>query len=393
MMRTLRKILTFFCAVCLFALGCSPAAQAEAAGPAAAPTLKDVRTAIGENLVAYPQLEGMADAGLQQAVNDDIILRGEIAKHLVSLSTLREGGWGLVVEYQAFLKNDLLSVTFSAKGQMTHGRNGQAYTALCYDLQTGKPLQAEELFKDVPAATAKMEEILEASLAEELSGYMKNSQLTPLPIDNFSLDEDGLTFYYPESQFSLISDYAGAGQFYYEELADLLNWEGALGRLGVKPEALTDAQAKEAIGKAVAEGRLPHVPVAIGEALPGIVDKYRLLREPDQYPAGKYYQMEAPLFRQVLILSDALSGGYDHSVVEGLQSTRANLFGIQAGSTPRERWREILGEPEQTAVFDESLAYDYGIPPGESDFYTFGGYQLRLHAGESGVLHSIRLAK
>jgi len=92
-------------------------------------------------------------------------------------------------------------------------------------------------------------------------------------------------------------------------------------------------------------------------------------------------------------LSDALTGGYEHSVVEGLQSTRLSLFGIQPGITARERWREILGEPEQTATFNESLAYDYGIPSGESDFYTFGEYQLRLHADEAGILHSIRLMK
>ena len=383
----LRRILPVFCAGCLLALGCFSVARA------ASPTLKDVRTAIGEDLVAYPQVEGLGDEAAQQAVNDDIILRGDIAKHLVSLSALREGGQGLVVDYQAFLKNDVLSVTFAAKGQMPNGREGQAFTALCYDLRTGEPLKAEELFTDVAGAAAQMEEILEWTLTEELSGYLKNSEFAPLPMDNFSLGEAGITFYYPASQLSLVSGYAGAGQFYYEELADWLNWEGALDRLEVKPQALSDAQVKEAVQGMVAQGRLPHVPVAIGEAMPDVVAKYRLLREPDQYPAGKYYQMEDPMFRQVLLLSDAMTSGYEHSVVEGLQSTRANLFGIRAGSTPRERWREILGEPEQTAVFDEDLAYDYGIPPGESDFYTFGGYQLRLHADESGTLHSIRLMK
>lgn len=391
MIRAIRRILPVFCAGCLVVLCCFSTAQG--AGQAASPRLAEVRTAVGDNLVAYPQLEGLADAGIQQAVNDDIILRGDIAGHLVSLSTLREGAGGLVVDYQAFLKNDILSVTFSAKGQIGPGPSGQAYTALCYDLRTGRPLRAEELFEDATGAAAYMEEILERTLMEDLSGYMRNDRLSPLPMDNFSLDEDGLTFYYPESQFSLISDYAGAGHFYYEELAEWLNWDGVLGRLEVQPRALSDAQAKEAIQKVVESGRLPHVPVAIGEAMPDVVQKYRLLREPDQYPAGKYYQMEAPMFRQVLILSDALAGGYEHSVVEGLQSARASLFGIQAGSTPRERWREILGQPQQTAVFDESLAYDYGIPPGESDFYTFGSYQLRLHADESGILHSIRLTQ
>ncbi|NLV59638.1 MAG: DUF3298 domain-containing protein [Clostridiales bacterium] len=384
---TMRRILPVLCVGCMLVLGCFSLARADS------PTLKDVRTAIGENLVAYPQLEGLADEIAQQAVNDDIILRGDIAKHLVSLSTLGGNGLSLVVDYQAFLHSDVLSITFSAKGQMPNGREGQAFTALTYDLQTGKPIKAAELFTQLEDAAAKMEEILEMTLTEELSGYLNNSEFMPLPVENFALDEDGITFYYPYSQLSLVSGYAGAGQFYYEELADWLNWDGVLGRLDVKPKQMSDAQIKEAVRETVASGRLLHVPVKIGDTLPDVVARYRLLREPDQYPAGKYYQMEAPIFRQVLVLSDALTGGYEHSVVEGLQSTRLSLFGIQPGITARERWREILGEPEQTATFNESLAYDYGIPSGESDFYTFGEYQLRLHADEAGILHSIRLMK
>jgi len=357
------------------------------------PSLKEISTVIGPNKVVYPQLEGLADTAVQQAVNDDIILHGDIAKHLVSLSLLREGGWGLAVDYHAFLKNDILAVTLSAKGQLPNGREGQVNTALCYDLQTGEPILIDDLLDDVEGATAFMEERLADTLGDELSGYLQYSDLSPLPIQNFALDEDGLIFYYPSDQFFLLSGYAGAAQFYYEELADYVNWNGIMSRLGVKPERLSDAEARERIQRMAESGSLPHVPVTIGDPMPQVVEKYRLLRVPDQFPAGKYYQLEAPMFRQVLVLSDALGIGYEHSIVEGLQSTRANLYGIQAGETTRERWREILGEPGQQTLFDEGLAYNYGIPPGESDFYTFGDYQLRLHGDECGVLHSIRLMK
>ncbi|MCL1854613.1 MAG: RsiV family protein [Clostridia bacterium] len=360
---------------------------------AASPALKEISTIIGPNKVIYPQLDGLADGTLQQAINDDIILRGDITKHLVTLSLLKEGGWGLLVDYQAFIKNDVLSVTLNAKGQLPHGREGQVTTALCYDLQTGNPILLNDLLNDVESAAAFMEERLDSSLGDELSGYLEHSDLSPLPIRNFAMDEDGLIFYYPSDQFFLVSGYAGAAQFYYEELAEYINWDGMASRLGVKPESLTDAEAGERIRRMAESGKLPHIPVAIGDLMPQVVEKYRLLRVPDQFPAGKYYQLEAPMFRQVLVLSDSLGAGYAHSVVEGLQSTRANLYGIQAGETTRERWLEILGEPDQRSLFDEDLAYDYGIPPGESDFYTFGDYQLRLHAGKNGVLHSIRLMK
>lgn len=381
------RILSLFLLIPALWLGFASAAEA------GQPQLKKISATVGESQVAYPQLEGMADTALQQAINDDIILRGNIAKHLVTLGTLQPGGWGLVVEYEAFLAHEILSVTLQAKGEMPNGREGQAYTALCYDLQTGKAIQAEDLFVDPASAALWMEEALSDSLLEELSGYLESSELSPLPLDNFALDADGVTFFYPMDQFFLVSGYCGAGQFYYEELGEWLNREGILGRLIEKPALLSDKEAKEKIVAMVSSGRLPHVPVAIGDPMPELVEVYRLLREPDQYPAGKYYQMEAPMFRQVLVLSDALTSGYEHSVVEGLQSTRAELFGIKAGETTRERWREILGSPHQQATFDESLAYDYGIPPGESDFYTFGGIQLRLHADQNGVLHSIRVTR
>ncbi len=357
------------------------------------PSVKEVSTVAGENHVVYPQLEGLADAAIQQAINDDIVLRADIPAHLITLSTLREGGWGLKVEAVSFLKNNLFSVTLSAKGEMPNQREGQAYTALCYDLTTGKRVSLPELLTSPEEAIAWMEEKAVDTLSEELSGYLANSDITPLPMENFALDEDGITFYYPASQFSLHSGYSGACQFYYEEIADFLDFDGILANLELPPTDLSDAQIQQKIEGTLKTGRLPQIPVAIGQEMTDVVAKYRLLREPDQYPGGKYYQLEAPPFRQVLVLSDALTKGYENSKVLGLQSTRCDLFGIKAGETTQGRWREILGRPDDTLVFTEGLAYDYGIPVGESDFYTFGEYQLRLHADENGVLHSVRLSR
>lgn len=55
------------------------------AAPALAQTQVDeVRTQIGENYVAYPQLTGMADEAVQKKINDDIVLssgRGQSSGH------------------------------------------------------------------------------------------------------------------------------------------------------------------------------------------------------------------------------------------------------------------------------------------------------------------------
>ena len=360
---------------------------------ATAPSIAEARTEFGENRVVYPQLEGMEDEALQQQINDDMITKAELMSRIITLSTLREGGWGLVVEYEAFLTEGLLSVVVNAKGTMANGRNGQKYSAMCYDLQTGEPIGLDRIFADPEAAVAWMEERVEATLADELSGYLENSNLTPLPVDNFALDKDGITFYYPAEQFSLHSGYGGACQFYYSELADFLSQDEILAGIDVEKQEYAKEEALEKITEILKQGRVPHVPVAIGDDMTQVVEKYRLVREPDRYPGGRYYQMEAPAFRQVFILSDDMGSGYANSIVQGIQSTRGNLYGIQAGKTQRADWREILGEPENVIVFTENLAYDYGLPVGESDIYAFGEFQLRLHGNEKGVLHSIRLSR
>ncbi len=359
----------------------------------AAPAVKEVPTVIGENQIVYPQLENLADEKVQQAINEDILVSANIAKHLITLSTLQPGGWGLKVGYEAYLDDKIFSVVIGAKGQMPTGLEGQTYTALCYDLTTGERLKPEDVFRLADEAAAYMEERAVATMTEDLSAYLENGALAPFPIDSFYLDGDGITFYYPYDQFSLLSGYSGACQFYYEELWDYLDLEedSLLSHMGILRPEYTPEETQAKVAETVAAGRLPHVPVAIGDEMTAVVTKYRLLREPDQFPGGKYYQMETPQFRQVLVLSTTLN--YKETQVEGLQSTRTDLFGISTGKTTRTEWQKLLGQPESTLVFDESLAYDYALPVGESDFYTFGGVQLRLHAGADGILHSVRISR
>ena len=47
----------------------------------------EIRTQLGENYVAYPQLEGMADEAVQQKINDDIVTASGVTNHLVTLVT------------------------------------------------------------------------------------------------------------------------------------------------------------------------------------------------------------------------------------------------------------------------------------------------------------------
>lgn len=357
------------------------------------PVITEMKTIIGDNAIHYPQLEGLVNEAVQQTINDAIVEKAKIAQRMVTLSTLQAGSAGIIVTYEAYLGGGIFSTVISAKGVMENGRNGQEYATLSVDLASGEPLTMADLFQNPDDAVTYMEETLENTYLDELSSYLENSSLTPLPQNSFSLDASGITFYYPYKQFSLLSGYSGAAQFNYDELADyLITEEGALpAKLGALPEKISDQEIKASIEKTVAEGTLPHMRAKLGDSMKELINQYRLLRTPDQYPGGRYFQLEAPAFRQVLVLSDALTTGWDNSKAEGLLSYRANLAGIRTGETTRDRWVAILGTPESSVDFSEDMAFDYGFPAGTADYYTFGNRQLLLYAGEDGILYAVRL--
>lgn len=344
--------------------------------------ITELRTQIAENVVAYPQLKGLADEAVQQKINDDIVLSSGVTDHLITLVTLGQSSTGLKVDYEASIVGDYVSVVISAKGSKVGGkRDGHAYSAMTYDLTTGERVTLDDLFTDADAAIAFMEETALATLSDELNGYMEYSDITPLPRDSFTLDEHGITFWYPADQFQLLSGYSGACQFWYEELADF--WKG-------ETLAAPDAQA---IAQSVETGEIPHVPVAMGQPIPEVTETYRLLREPDEFPGGRYFVLEHPAFRSVLVISDALAGDDEHAVVEGIQLRRGGLHGLMIGRTTVDGWRTVLGNPMETIAFSENMAYDYNLPAGSYDVYHFGGNELRLHADETGTLCAIQICK
>ena len=345
--------------------------------------------------VTYPVLEGYPDAAVQDAVNKAIYDTAQIESRLATLNGLKEGGWGLEVTYADTLVNGILSAAVSAYGEMPNGRMGQVYTTVNYNLATGKPITAADLFADVEGAFALMEQKLEDEVRPQLSGYLENDALTPIPRGNFFLTEDGVTFYYPQEQYAMLSGYSGGCSFSYYELKDYLNVsEGSvIDILGANDYLSIAADTAARVAQAVDAGKLPGIGAQIGDSLMERLDEYRLLVEPDYYPGGRFFEVEAPEFRGVWLLTDALTEAYDHSQVLGIRADRINLYGIQTGITTIDQWRAALGQPESSAAIDESTAEDYRLSAGTSDYYTFGENKLRLHANEEGVLESVQLLR
>lgn len=360
------------------------------------PLVEETRTQIGDNYVSYPQLKGMADEAVQTKINDDIVLSAKVTEHLLTLVTLGDSPWGLKVSYQVLMNRDgVLSLLIEAEGKMPNGRQGQINTALTYDLSTGEQLKLDALFADSAAAVSAMEEWAEVSLEAEMTGYTEHNAVTPLPTDSFTLDEDGITFWYPADQLQWLSGYSGACQFRYDELQGLLldEKDGLPARLGLLEEKLSAKGAAALIAQSAEAGRLPHLPVALGDAIPQVTETYRLSRTPDEFPGGRYFVLEAPAFRDILVISDNLVGDDANAVVEGLQQRRGGLAGLMIGKATREDWQAVLGQPQETQTMTESMAYDYGLSAGQYDVYLFGENELRLYADENGVLSTIQLGK
>ncbi len=366
-------------AVCLALLAALPQAMAQEI------TVASQGSQVGDRVIAYPQLTGMEDEAVQEKINGDIVLACSATEWMTKLFTLPKGE-PLEMTYEVCLLNDqVFSTLITRRGPMERGRVTLVITALTYDLKTGERLGLDQVFRDPDAAVAEMERIAEDSLSMELSGYMEYSDLLPLPQESFTLDETGITFWYPQQQFSFFSGYPGAVQFWYEELDGM--W------LKQPPIALLPSETRTQIEQHVSAGTLPHIPVAMGQRIFEVNEAFRLLRQPDEFPGGRYFVMEDPRLRQVLILSDALYDGYEQSVVEGIQLKRGGLCGLLIGKTTQEQWRNALGKPEKTVQVTENMAYDYGLPVGQYDVYHYGENELRLHADEQGVLCAVQLCK
>ena len=337
--------------------------------------------------VVYPRLDGHPDALVQTLVNQAIVEECGIQTLLESVSSPFAQ---VQSDYEATLMGDVLSIVVSA---VEDGK--QSYATVSIDLQTGQKILLDQLFTNVEAAIAQMEAICQERVEPNVSSYLESGQVLPLPLNEFYLTGEDITFYYPADQFSYFSGYCGSVTFFYYELKEHLDTSatGLLAALGALEDLTVKANTKERIVETVAAGCLPGIAPQLGDPLMPWLEKYRLLSDPDYYPGGRFFQMEAGQMRDVWLLTDALTDDYHNSLVLGLRADRVNLFGVQPGVTLREECTALLGQPGSSVSLNDYDAADYLLPAGVSDYYTFGENMLRLHYDEEGLLVSVQVLK
>ena len=358
-----------------------------------APVVESVVMERDGNLLSYPQLSGWHDGAVQQMINDDIVLSAGITSHMITFATLTPDSlWGLQVTYEAYVTERVASFVISAEGKMPNGRQGQTNTALSYDLLTGQRIQPEALFADVAEAQLWLEEEALRTLGEEISDYEDSSALLPLPMNDFSLDAYGITYWYAPEQFSTISGSAGACRFDYSEIQPLLLMEEASlpVETGMVLPSQTQDERLQAIHAAMEAGALEQLPVTLGDPMPDLVEAYGLTRTPDEFPGGRYFVMEHPMFRSILLISDAMEADYTHSVLQGIQLRRGALCGLVVGQATRDEVLALMGTPDETILITDNMAYDYNLPTGECALYHHSGRTLRFYYDDSSVLTAIQ---
>ena len=362
------------------------AALAEQTGPA----LVDGGLELADSSVRYPQLTGMADEALQQQLNERILASGDIENHLSRLALLMQSPVSMQVTWQATLEGDVLSLVFSALGAVVEERPTHIWSALNVDLTSGSDIAFEQLFTDEESLRRDLEEYLDYGVGPELSAHLRNSELTPVP-EVFGLTETGLTLYYPVERLSTLSDRAGAVTILWYELQEHLRLEDddILTRIGARAMLTPAPDSGEKIRAALEAGTIPGVPVTLGGSVQEATDAYRMLTDPDLYQDGRMFALEDAAFRQVWLLTDALTEKtWDKSVIKGLRADRFNLWGLYPG-LDRQDVEAMLGQPDAKLTVDADMADAYRLVPGESLYYNYTGVQLRLHFDAEGLLTSL----
>ncbi len=362
------------CAALLLAFACAAAES---------PTVNDMGLELGGSSVRYPQLTGL-DPEVQKAANAAIMEAGQINSRLSRMAALLSAPVKLSVGYSHALLGDVFSCAMLADGAVETSRATQVWAAVNISLTTGEILPMDSLFTDADAARAFLAAYLDEQVAPELSAHLAAGSLTPIP-ENYSITDTGLTLYYDIGAFRTLGDRAGTVTILWSEFPPEL-----LANPHTKAHLSFPEDAKNALISALAEG-FPGVPAQLGQDVGELVETHKLLTDPDIYEGGRMIALEDGAFRQVWILTDALSEEFAGSTVQGIRADRLNFLGLCTGATTLSQWREALGEPDTTLAVEEDRAETWRILPGSSDYYTLGEYRLRLHADENGVLRSVFL--
>lgn len=374
----------------------------------------------GKRHVVYYQLEALEPslAAAADAINQAILDTAQISRYQQLLPAVQEGGTGLTVETRVMMTADAfksgtgyLSILVEAQGKMLQGPPSHRYYPMVFRVETGERIGFDALFSDPEGARAYIEGYLAESVAPQLSTYLENNQLFPVPYESFGFSNDGhLVLYYPHEQLSFLSGKSGAVAFRFSELWEYLDTSEssiALAMLSSGTEHRQYAenrqpQEMQKIMTDVAETLpgLDHVSPSLGMNMEQITEKYDISIDSGFYPGGAYLEAETPELLGTYLITDEAE-----SYLAGILTGRIDMYGIETGKTDISQAKYLLGEPLAEMSLSPETAEMYLVCPGTMLVYSYPGEHpiyhgntgefsqavlLTLYADDGGVIQYIK---
>ena len=278
----------------------------------------------------------------------------------------------------------IASMARTWQGEQANGREGSSAAALTVSLETGMEIYLDELFSDYEGAVAAMECIIEDDVLASMSDYMEYAELLPVPVDNFSISETGLTVYYPEDRYRYFDGEAGSVTFLWHEIADFIGEESPVYVLS-RPQEIHVSELRSALALGTFDEYLScRIEMELGWAR-----KLHHLGDPDYTRDALVYPLERMRGFAVEIPKYAETEE-DDTPISAIRASNIATGGLITGKTRIEELYAIFGEPVKTIVYDEEAAQDALLEPGESLFFDDTGI-LQAHFDEDGVLSCVIL--
>ena len=349
----------------------------------------------GSTLVVF---EAVADAALLEAGKQpapDPVLMGvntqiEI-RFMQEQARVAMGRAGAQVVQKGSLYQDgrIASMGLLWRGEQADGMEGCAGFGLTVSLETGMEVYLDEILTDYDGALAAMESIIENDLLGGMSDYMEYADLLPMPQDSWSLNEQGLTVYWPEDRYRYFDGTSGSVTFNWHELADYIGEESPVYALA-HPDVPFSRSGIETLcfGGTVN----PYLGFELGDLL-GDVDAMYTLADPDYTTDALVYPFERVRGLAVEIPKYAETPEED-TPVSAIRASRISFGGLlTTGKTTDAEAIQLMGEPAMEIVYDEDAAFDAMLQPGKSFYFNVEGRALQLHFDENGVLACVIIRK
>ncbi|MBO2517671.1 MAG: hypothetical protein CW338_10485 [Clostridiales bacterium] len=309
----LKFLLAVTLCCCMLAVAIPFVAEAGETGEAYALVSETVNGPEG-SFITRPVLTG-GDAAVCETVNAAIAEKANLSAYETALLNLSPGSTGIRVNWQSnAVENgkcpEVLSIRVCAEGKQPQGRPGQVNYLMTFDLRDGSEVTFGMLCTDEDGMTGFLEEYVWDEVEPELSDYMENRSLSPVPAERFFLDGCGnIVFYYEKGQFSFLSGACGAFAVSYGEVSEWLN---------------TDEDALPAL--ALNSEKEPLFMTLPGCDLEETLEKYKCPLDSFYYVSGSAYLTEEPLLRGIYLLTNE-----DEEFVTGVALLRGTLDGAVIG--------------------------------------------------------------